>query len=145
MTAVPEGLVEAIEEGDLTGETPRRTLQAALSPLLQANADVLVLGCTHYPLVKPLIQEVAGPGMLVVDSGEGVARQTRRLLEERGWLAAPGHPGALTVFTSGDPDEVGPVVSRLLGAPTPVLSAGEARRGGIETFCTAAAQRAQRT
>ncbi|HMA37086.1 MAG TPA: glutamate racemase [Chloroflexia bacterium] len=113
--AVP-GLVEAVEAGALDAPETRALLAEVLQPMLAAGADVLVLGCTHYPFLRPPIAAVAGPGLRTVDSGVGVARQTRRLLEERGWLQPAPHAGRLALYTSGDPATVGPVMARLLAA-----------------------------
>jgi glutamate racemase len=77
------GLVEQVEQGDLSGAETRRLVERYTAPLLARGADTLVLGCTHYPFLAPLIREVAGTGITLVDTGAAVARQLqRRLLEE---------------------------------------------------------------
>src|SRR6266545_156074 len=78
------GLVQQIERGNLDGEETRRILEAALLPMLEKNIDTVVLGCTHYPFVIPLIQQIVGDNVRVIDPAPAVAKQTGRLLEERG-------------------------------------------------------------
>lgn len=109
------GLVEAIEAGDLDGETPRRILERALQPMLAGGIDTVVLGCTHYPFVIPLIQSIAGPGVRVIDPAPAVARQTQRVLDRQGWLAPPGQTGMVRFFTSGEAERFKAQVQRLLG------------------------------
>ncbi len=108
------GLVEAVEAGALDGSATRALLESALAPVREAGADVLVLGCTHYPFLRDAIAAVA-PELTLVDSGAGVARQTRRLLDAAG-LRNPGTaPGDLRLYTSGDPAASGAVLRRLAG------------------------------
>lgn len=108
------GLVEAVEAGALDAPGTRAILAAALHPILAEGADVLVLGCTHFPFVRAAITSVAGPGLALVDSGVGVARQTARLLDEHGWRRPGAQAGQVTLYTSGDPTQVGPIMRRLL-------------------------------
>jgi glutamate racemase len=108
------GLVERVEAGDLEGEETRTLLTGYLEPLLTRGADTLVLGCTHYPHLAPLISELAGPAVAVLDSGAAVARQVRRRLAETGLLAPP-RAGRAFFWTSGDPGRLYPVLARLWG------------------------------
>ncbi len=78
------GLVQEIERGNLKGEATRKILKDALQPMLEENIDTVVLGCTHYPFVIPLIQEIVGEFVRVIDPAPAVARQARRLLEAQG-------------------------------------------------------------
>ncbi len=95
------GLVECVERGDLDGHVPRRLVAQYTEPLLSAGADTLVLGCTHYPFLRPLIAEIVGPKIALLDTGEAVARQTRRVLEREQLLNDHGD-GGVTWHTSGD-------------------------------------------
>lgn len=95
------GLVECVERGDLDGEEPRRLVIQYTKPLLSAGADTLVLGCTHYPFLRPLITGIVGPEITLLDTGEAVARQTRRLLEREQLLNGEGN-GGIVWHTSGD-------------------------------------------
>ncbi|MCX8024274.1 MAG: glutamate racemase [Thermanaerothrix sp.] len=109
------GLVEAIEAGNLDGETPRQILERALRPMLAEGIDTVVLGCTHYPFVIPLIQSIVGPEVRVIDPAPAVARQTQRVLDLRGWLAPPGQAGMMRFLTSGAVERFRSQVQRLLG------------------------------
>jgi len=80
------GLVAQIEAGQLNSSTTRSILEEAIYPMLERGIDTIVLGCTHYPFVIPLIQEIAGAGVRVIDPAPAVARQVRRLLEQSGLL-----------------------------------------------------------
>lgn len=74
--------VPLVEEGWLDHPVTRLTAQEYLKPVLAERIDTLVLGCTHYPLIKPLLQEVAGPEIALVDSAEAMAEQAAALLSE---------------------------------------------------------------
>ena len=78
------GLVAQIEAGQLDTPQTRRILEEALHPMLAQGIDTVVLGCTHYPFVIPLIQLIVGPAVRVIDPAPAVARQVGRLLEARG-------------------------------------------------------------
>lgn len=72
--------VPLVEEGWLDHEVTRLTAREYLKPVLAEGIDTLVLGCTHYPLLKPLLQQVAGPGVALVDSAESMAERAAELL-----------------------------------------------------------------
>src|SRR5690606_5066657 len=76
------GLVELVEAGETEGERVHAELMRLLQPLREAEVDAVVLGCTHYPFLRGAVAEVLGPGVTVLDSGEAVARQVRRVLGE---------------------------------------------------------------
>src|SRR5512138_1732544 len=100
------GLVQQIEKGNLNGEGPRRILNDALLTMLEQNIDTVVLGCTHYPFVIPLIQQIVGDDIRVIDPAPAVAKQTRRLLEANGIKNRPESKGDVKFYTSGDPDKL---------------------------------------
>jgi glutamate racemase len=109
------GLVQQIEAGDLAGSQTRRILRAALEPMLAKKIDTVVLACTHFPFVIPLIQELVGRDVRVIDPAPAVARQTQRLL---GAGRAQGrHEGARRIefFSSGDPHHLERMLESLLG------------------------------
>jgi glutamate racemase len=85
-------LVLLAEAGVLDGPEAERAVREAIQPLLAAQVDTLVLGCTHFPAMRAVFERVAGPEIEVIDSGAAVARQTRRVLEGRGLLAEPALP-----------------------------------------------------
>jgi glutamate racemase len=114
------GLVHEIEAVNLDGEEPRRILEKALRPMLEKGIDTVVLGCTHYPFVIPIIQDIVGPSVLVIDPAPAVARQTARLLELHNLLAPGPNQGASQFFTSGDPIVLSRQLNLLLGELGPV-------------------------
>lgn len=122
------GLVAQIEAGDCSGPVTRRILEQALQPMLAQGIDTVVLGCTHYPFVIPLIESIVGPGVRVIDPAPAVARQASRLLAAHG-LGAPasaslaGSTTSLRVFTSGDPQRLSALLPHLLGELAPVEQA----------------------
>lgn len=99
------GLVELIETGDLGSIALRRMLRGYVDPLLAAGCDTLILGCTHYPFLKPLLADMVPAAVAIIDTGAAVARQLQRLLGERGLLAiGPAHPAQF--WTSASPDHL---------------------------------------
>ncbi len=113
------GLVPLIEAGQLDGRETEDLLRGCLTPMLAAGVDTIVLGCTHYPFVLPLLARLAGPGVSLIDPAPAVARQAQRLLlaGEPGFSAAPGRHMA---YTSGDPTHFAALAARLLGQPVAV-------------------------
>lgn len=103
-TQVCSEWVPLVEAGELNTTRARAAVQRDLAPLLAAGIDELVLGCTHYPFLRPLIEEVAGPAVEIIDPAPAVARQTRRVLAQHGWLAAPDRDGfpEHRFYTTGD-------------------------------------------
>lgn len=99
---VGQGFVELVEAGVLDGPEAEATVRASLQPLLDAGADTIVLGCTHYPFLQPVIQRLAGPSVQVIDPAPAVARQTVHLLQERSVPIGHG-PFSVTLHSSGDP------------------------------------------
>jgi len=79
---VGEGLVELIESGDLNSEALKTLLKNYLQPMIDAKIDYLVLGCTHYPFLMPLLLDILPKHVKIIDSGEAVARQTKAILEQ---------------------------------------------------------------
>jgi len=109
------GLVQQIEQGTLRGSETRRILEDALKPMLEKNIDTVVLGCTHYPFVIPLIQEIVGENVRVIDPAPAVAKQVKRLLEAEGVKNNSSTLGKVRFYTSGDPEEFKSLSSVLLG------------------------------
>jgi len=109
------GLVQEIEMGNLDGLAARRILQDALLPMLEKNIDTVVLGCTHYPFVIPLIQQIVGENVRVIDPAPAVARQAGRLLEVGRIRNQSESKGSVMFFTSGDPESLKSMLPMLLG------------------------------
>jgi len=115
------GLVAQIEAGQLDAPETRRILEDALLPMLAQNIDAVVLGCTHYPFAIPLIRQIVGPGVRVIDPAPAVVRQAQRLLAERGWLQQPaGEPAAVRYITTGDAQLLAQRLPALMAVQAPV-------------------------
>ncbi|MCJ7660579.1 MAG: glutamate racemase [Anaerolineales bacterium] len=101
------GLVAQIEKGDLDGDETEAILVRALAPMLAQGIDTVVLGCTHYPFVIPLIKKIVGPGVRVIDPAPAVACQVGRLLDAHGLRRSSGEglvqSRSIRYLTSGDP------------------------------------------
>lgn len=111
------GLADCVEQGDLSGSHPRALLERYLAPLLDAGVDTLVLGCTHYPFLTPLIQALTGPEVAILDPSPAVARQLRHRLAVGRLLADHGVVGNERYFTSGALEPTAGVIARLLSEP----------------------------
>jgi glutamate racemase len=109
------GLVEEIEAGNLDTPKTRKILDEALAPMLDAGIDTVVMGCTHYPFVIPLIEGITGPDVRTIDPAPAIARQARRLLEGEGLLNPSKSPGKMTFYTSGDVQNLADILPKLLG------------------------------
>lgn len=108
------GLVELIEAGALHTDETRRLLARYVEPLLAAGCDTLILGCTHYPFLKPLLLEMVPAHVSLIDTGLAVARQLQRLLGERD-LLAEGPALAPRLWSSGNISNLIQVLPILLG------------------------------
>lgn len=117
------GLVQQIEQGNLNGAETRRILENALMPMLEKNIDTVVLGCTHYPFVIPLIQQIVGENIRVIDPAPAVAKQTGRLLEAQGMENKSESKGQVKFYTSGNPDAFKSLLPTLLGESAQVQKA----------------------
>jgi glutamate racemase len=109
------GLVSQIEKGDLDSNVTRSILEDALHPMLEKNIDTVVLGCTHYPFVIPLIEQIVGENVRVIDPAPSVAKQAKRLLEAHGTKSQSQQRASVRFFTSGDPSEMKSLLPILLG------------------------------
>jgi glutamate racemase len=109
--------VEEIETGDLDGQRIRSMLYLFLQPLMQQRVDTLVLGCTHYPFIAPLIREILGEDIAIIDSGDAVACELQRQLQKRQLLSYGRAKGDMVVefWRSGDDHDLPAVMSRLWG------------------------------
>lgn len=109
------GLVECIERGELESPEARKLLEGYLKPLLNADADTIVLGCTHYPFVRPLIEGIVGPKIALIDTGAAVARQLQKRLAESGLFTESKESGRVRFWSNGSSGDVEKVVLRLWG------------------------------
>ena len=101
ITALPcPGLMEYVEKGELSGPGVRSCLEKLLKPCLERGVDAIVLGCTHYPFVRPLIREIAGENVQILDGGEGTARELQRRLAEMDLLTDRKEKGEIVYMES---------------------------------------------
>ncbi|MBO4916760.1 MAG: glutamate racemase [Bacteroidales bacterium] len=95
---IGEGFVELVEAGVLDGPEAEAVVGRSLRPLLDAGADMVVLGCTHYPFLLPVIRRLAGPGVTVIDPAPAAARHLLNVMKDRGLVRRDGQPTKI-----GDP------------------------------------------
>ncbi len=114
-TQVCPDFVPLVESGKLDGPEVRQAAETYLRPLLDDGIDQLVLGCTHYPFLLPVIREIVGPHIEIVDPGPAVARQAGRLINGRANDAA--HAGTVRYLTSGSRDHFLWLAERLVDEP----------------------------
>ncbi|MBN4085440.1 glutamate racemase [Flavobacteriaceae bacterium AH-315-B10] len=108
---IGEGIVQLIESGKTNSQEMKTLLQLHLKPLLKANIDYLVLGCTHYPYLIPLLVNMLPKHIKIIDSGEAVARQTKVILQQNNLLNTEITKPRLQFYTNSDTE----VMSTLLG------------------------------
>ena len=111
-----DGLEDAVEGGEARSAKTTALLERHLAPVVESDADVVGLGCTHYPFLRDRIERILGPGVRIYDPSEPVARRVQQLLEQQDALAQNDHP-TYRFFTTGDPPHVAEVASDLLGIP----------------------------
>jgi glutamate racemase len=109
------GLVMEIDRGNLDTAEVYSILDGAIKPMLEGGIDTVVLGCTHFPYVIPVIEAIAGPEVRVIDPSPAIARQVQRLLEENGLLSRSQDQGQAEYFTTGDPASMAALLPRLIG------------------------------
>jgi len=114
------GLVTQIEKGELDSIETQTILENALHPMQSEGVDRIVLGCTHYPFVIPLIQKIIGPQVEVIDPAPAVARQVGRVLNAHGLLNNSDMSGALRCFTTSEAGNLDSLLPQLLGERCPV-------------------------
>jgi len=120
---VGEGFVELVERGVLDGPEAEETVRKSLQPLLDAGADKIVLGCTHYPFLRPVVERLAGENVQVLDPAPAVAKHTIDVMEQEGLLTQaeaadangrtemPSHRPRIELITSGSDESA----KRILG------------------------------
>lgn len=108
-------LVELVEHGDIGSPHAQAVVHDCVAPLLEHGADTLILGCTHFPPLRTLIEAAAGPGVAVIDTGGAVARQVQRRLAETGQLRSTKQTGRVRILTTGPVEPVLPAIRALWG------------------------------
>lgn len=114
------GLVEQVEAGDLDGPATRALVERFTAPLMQRGVDTIVLGCTHYPFLRPLIADIVGSDVALIDTGAAVARQLQRVMWSHKLLHQSDRPGGEQFWTSADAQDAPRVFSCLWGKPAAV-------------------------
>jgi glutamate racemase len=109
------GLVTQVEAGDLSGPKTRALVAEYVRPLLEQGADAIVLGCTHYPFLRAVFEEIAGPAVTIIDPAVAVAREVRRRLAASRVLSSDAPPGTERIWTTGPPDRSRAVMAALWG------------------------------
>jgi glutamate racemase len=109
------GLVMEIDRGNLDTAQVYAILEGALKPMLEEGIDTVVLGCTHFPFVIPVIESIVGPGVRVIDPSPAIARQVERLLEENNLLSQSLEKGQVEYYSTGDPGQMQVLLPRLAG------------------------------
>jgi glutamate racemase len=126
------GLADQIDKGELHSRATAILVERYVAPLVAQGADTLVLGCTHYPFVLPLIEQAAARGaapVSIIDTGEAVARQLARVLAQQQLLRESGGEGALAAFASGSHAALATAFANLLGLH-PAVASITAESGG---------------
>jgi len=109
--------VPFVEEGWLSGDVVRKVAVEYLAPLKKAGVDTLILGCTHYPLLKSVIRDIMGPSVVLIDSAKQVAIEVKRILAAEGILNSGPRRGKQGFFVSDNPEWFRELAARFLGGP----------------------------
>jgi glutamate racemase len=117
ITRACPGLVELIEQVEPDQKAIKKMLHGFISPMLDLGADTLVLGCTHYSLIRHLIREVAGADVTIVDADAGVAKELQRRLAATNMLGNSTDTGVIKFFTSGEVEQQNKLLQKYWGQP----------------------------
>jgi glutamate racemase len=100
---IGHGLVQLIEDGNINSSEMNKLLHTYIQPMIEANIDYLVLGCSHYPYLIPQIEKILPKHIKIIDSGEAVARQTKKVLSEQNGLNTEIKKGTALFYTNANP------------------------------------------
>jgi glutamate racemase len=109
--------VPFVEEGWLDGEVVLKVAREYLKPLKEAGVDTVILGCTHYPLLKPVVKKVLGSNINLIDSAKQVAIEVNKILAAEGMLNNRSHKGKQKFYVSDNPEWFEGLAKRFLGQP----------------------------
>ena len=109
------GLVECVEKGELNNASTLALLKSYVEPLLEAKADTIVLGCTHYPFVRAMIESLVGPDVVLIDTGAAVAKHLRNRLQEKALLNQSTNLGEASFWSNSEADDAQKVIRALWG------------------------------
>lgn len=107
---IGEGLVELVENNQTDTPEAEALVRKYLEPMLEAGVDQIVLGCTHYPFLLPVMEKVAGDRAHIINPAPAVARQVKKQLEQFGLAAPPDNHPQYSFFSSGDPARIGEMI-----------------------------------
>jgi glutamate racemase len=110
-------LIQDPPGGDLFTRELEDVVRASCAPLAQAGVDTVILGCTHYPLVRPMLQRMLGRGVTIVTSGAALARQAEHALRARGLASQRSGEGTYAFLCTGDEDAFRALGTRFLQMP----------------------------
>lgn len=108
---IGHGLVQLIENGDMDSAEMEELLKSYLNPMVEKNIDYLVLGCSHYPYLIPQIKKIIPSQIKIIDSGEAVAKQTQKILEQNNLLNLSKRKSSQIFYTNSEPE----VLKNILG------------------------------
>ncbi len=115
------GLVECVERGELENQSTLQLIQHYCKPLIDEGADTIVLGCTHYPFVRPLIEQVVGTEVTLIDTGAAVAKQLKNKLTDKDLLANINAHVYVLFWTNSEAENAKQVIELLWGSRAQVL------------------------
>lgn len=110
-------LAPLIQDGDVFSEEVERAAREYTASLKQSSVDTVILGCTHYPLITPMLRRLFGPRVTLINSAEETAREVEEILARKGTGNALGREGDYRFFASGDTEEFKEVGARFLQLP----------------------------
>lgn len=98
---IGEGLVELVESGMANSEESEKLLRKYIEPMLDCNIDHIVLGCTHYPFLRTVLEKIIPESITIIDPAPAVARQTEKVLKENGLLSTTKNSSSIELYSSG--------------------------------------------
>lgn len=105
------GLVDLIEDGQINSPEMKKLLHSYLEPMVNQNIDYLVLGCSHYPYLIPLIRKIIPNHIKIIDSGEAVARQTKNVLNDKIGFRTETTPSTQLFYTNSNPEVLAEILN----------------------------------
>ena len=115
-------LAPLIQNGDVFSEETEAAAREGVTPLRAAEVDTVILGCTHYPLITPMLRRLLGPQVSLINSAEEIAREVGEILQRKGIGNVPEREGDYRFLASGDPVEFKQVGARFLQLPVREVS-----------------------
>jgi len=110
-------LAPLIQEGDVFSEEVESAVREYVAPLKAAGVDTVILGCTHYPLLTPMLRRLLGPGVALINSAQEIAREVGEILERKGVANRSSEEGRYSFVSTGDPEQFRSVGRRFLQLP----------------------------